>query len=113
MANIGGGRVLRVCDACGGVDDHPRHTQTGPADAFARADDSIIEAVIGNAPDGDRGRLLSDLLDQSSVELHRDCCRERGCPTGDCDRLTAGAEDLRGGELLNHLVSLQESGAKR
>lgn len=113
MANIGGGRILRVCDACGGVDDHPRHTLTGPPDAFDAVPDEIVTKVLDNAPADERVRLLRDLQDTSSIELHRDCCRARGCPDGDCDRLTAGAEDLRGADLLDHLATQQENGAAR
>ena len=113
--NIGGGRVLRVCDRCGQVDDHPRHTFTGAPEWADRPADEVVDKVLTNAPEGERGRLLNELMDRSSIQLHRDCCRTLpgGCPTGDCDRLTAGAEDLRGGELLDHLLSLQENGAKR
>lgn len=34
---------------------------------------------------------------------HMDCCREAGCPDGTCVEVTAGAEELRGDELLEHL----------
>jgi hypothetical protein len=39
---------------------------------------------------------------------HMDCCREAGCPTGSCDEVTAGAEDLRGEELREHLTTRSE-----
>jgi hypothetical protein len=48
-------------------------------------------------------------LDDGGTQMrHMDCCREAGCPTGACDEVTAGAEDLRGDELLEHLTSRSE-----
>ena len=43
--------------------------------------------------------------DGGTLIRHMDCCREAGCPTGACDEVTAGAEDLRGEELLEHLTT--------
>lgn len=109
MADIGEGRPLRVCDLCGGVDDHPRHVIAGPdRDRFPRVPDKIVDQVLANAPAADRGRLLRDLMDSGSSDRHMDCCRAHGCPDGSCDQLTAGAEDLRGAELLQHLVANQQ-----
>ena len=40
-----------------------------------------------------------------SQSLHMDCCRERGCPDGSCDRLVAqGADSLRGRALIKHIT---------
>jgi hypothetical protein len=106
MAEIGDGRPLRVCDLCGGVDDHPRHVIAGAMrDVFPRVADEVVDKVLANAPDEHRGRLLRDLLDTSSSDRHRDCCREAGCPTGECDFLTEGGRDLRGADLLEHTVT--------
>jgi hypothetical protein len=112
---IGNGRLLRVCDRCGGVDDAPRHTLTGPAGWADPPRKEIVEAVLENAPKAERARLVQELNDRSAIELHRDCCRTNpgGCPDGDCERLTAGAETLRNGELLDHLIGLQQSGDAR
>lgn len=46
--------------------------------------------------------------DGSTMIRHMDCCRDAGCPTGSCDEVTAGAEDLRGDDLLKHLTSRSE-----
>ncbi len=111
MSKIGGGRLLRVCDLCGGVDDGPRHVIVGAApgtEIFGPPSEDVINRVLELAPPADRGRLLASLMDRSAVEYHMDCCREAGCPDGTCDRVTAGAEDLRDGDLLAHLVSKQE-----
>lgn len=106
MENIGDGRPLRVCDLCGGVDDHPRHVIAGAIrDVFPRVADEVVDRVLVNAPEAERGRLLRDLLDTASSDRHLDCCREAGCPDGSCGLVTAGAEQLRGPDLLNHLMS--------
>ncbi len=106
--NIGGGRAVRVCDLCGGVDDHPRHSLLGgePGAHSAPSPETVRKvssAIAGlDAETGDR--LLAELLDTGTTDRHLDCCRTAGCPTGDCDRRTAGAKDLRGAALLDHLI---------
>lgn len=105
MANIGGGRLLRVCDICGGVDDHPRHVLAGGApDLYPIPGDDILAKVLDNAPQEEKARLVRELMDTSSSDRHMDCCREAGCPDGTCNQVTAGAEDLRGAKLLKHLT---------
>jgi hypothetical protein len=111
-ANIGGGRRLRVCDLCGGVDDHPRHVVAGsiPGDAVApQISQDIADRVLEAAPREDATRLLRDLYDPSTSDRHMDCCRQAGCPDGTCDLVTAGAENKRGAALLKHLTSVRES----
>ena len=106
MADIGEGRPLRVCDLCGGVDDHPRHVIAGAIrDVFPRVPDDIVDTVLANAPEQDRGRLMRELLDTGSSDRHLDCCRDAGCPDGTCNQVTAAAENLRGADLLEHLMS--------
>jgi hypothetical protein len=100
--NIGGGRALRVCDLCGGVDDHPRHVLTGV---------EMIARVLEQAPAEEAARLVRELVDTGSQDRHMDCCRAAGCPAGTCGPQTAGAEDLRGGDLLAHLVANAGSAA--
>lgn len=105
MTNIGGGRRLRVCDLCGGVDDHPRHTLAGNTTGlYDRPADAVVERVAAESPDGDRARLIGDLFDTSSQERHKDCCRAAGCPTGDCDRELTGWDGTTGAGLLDHLM---------
>lgn len=108
MTMIGGGRAFRVCDACRGVDDHPRHVIVGEPDAYPEPSPEAVAQVIANArslnlDDLVVARIVRDLLSTTSVDLHMDCCRERGCPTGACGQVTAGAENARGGALLEHL----------
>lgn len=115
MANIGGGRALRVCDLCGGVDDHPRHSFAGSApgvELWPGPSDEVINRVLDNAPVEQRARLLRDLQDTSTTDRHFDCCRDAGCPLpaddpSNCVNRTSGAEELRGGDLVVHLESLE------
>lgn len=110
-ANIGDGRALRVCDLCGGVDDHPRHAIAGAAGGgpvVAAASEELVAKVVDSAPPEDLARLLRDLMDTSTSDRHLDCCRAAGCPDGTCDTQTAGAEDKRGKELLAHLMAKAE-----
>lgn len=101
MANIGEGRALRVCDLCGQVDDHPRHVLAGgDPDVYPKPTPELIRKVMEGAPKDEADRLIAELLDTGTTDRHMDCCREAGCPTGDCDQVP----DLRGGELLDALT---------
>lgn len=111
MANIGQGRPLRVCDLCGGVDDHPRHviTASTPGDHFERPSDDTLARVIDAAPAEHRARLISELLDTGSTDRHLDCCAAAGCPLPDgdpnrCDARLDGARGATGKRLLAHLT---------
>lgn len=100
-------RPLRICDLCGGLDDHPRHV-------IAQAPGSVpvsrehLAAVLGDTSlDAEtKTQLAVDITDTSIQQRHMDCCREAGCPDGSCDAIAAtGAESLRGEALLKHLTS--------
>jgi hypothetical protein len=77
-------------------------------DVFPRVPDEVVEQVLVNAPEHERGRLLRELLDTGSSDRHLDCCREARCPDGSCDLVTAGAEYLTGADLLDHLQANAE-----
>ena len=49
-------------------------------------------------------RHVIALEDGGTLMRHMDCCREAGCPDGSCNEVTAGAENLRGEELIAHLT---------
>lgn len=114
MTNIGGDRPLRVCDLCGGVDDHPRHVLAGTIpgdDRFPKPSDDIVNRVLESAPAEQRTRLLRDLLDTDSSDRHLDCCAAAGCPdagreTG-CPERIAGAYGKTGAGMLAHLTREQ------
>lgn len=112
-ANIGEGRVLRVCDLCGGVDDHPRHVIAGTErDAFTRPSDEILNKVLDVAPAEERARLVQDLVDTTSSDRHLDCCAAAGCPTGTCGPQVADAPGV-GVQMLDHLMSIEDRFADR
>lgn len=127
MTNIGGGRALRVCDLCGGVDDHPRHVIAGtiprnpitgesgevPPGLFPAPTDEIIGKVAGTALPEDLGRLMRDLMDTTSSDRHLDCCAAAGCPTGTCGPQIADAKGKTGKALLGHLTTLTDPFADR
>jgi hypothetical protein len=50
----------------------------------------------------DHPRHVVALADGGTRTLHMDCCRDAGCEV--CAETTAGAEDLRGDELVKHLT---------
>lgn len=97
-------RPVRMCDSCGVVDDHPRHVVGyAPDDAVTAA--RVGALAIQNASDADREAIIAQVQDTSTTMKHMDCCRADGCPDGTCYAVTAGAEQLRGYDLLNHLTS--------
>lgn len=108
MANIGGGRVLRVCDLCGGVDDHPRHILGASYDPNGEPlpppSDEIIAKVVAAAPEKDRARLIRDLMDPTSSDRHLDCCAAAGCPSNTCAPQVHDAPGT-GRKMLEHLVN--------
>lgn len=101
---IGGDRPIRGCDVCGGVDDHPRHVIAGAPGAAGDARADVIRLTIENSKqfdDATRDAVLASILDTSSQDRHRDCCRQVGCPTGTCnDVVDVAGPDVRGAELL-------------
>lgn len=107
MANIGDGRPLRVCDLCGGVDDHPRHVIIGTepdGQAISPPSDEVIAKVVGAAPPEHAARLVRELMDTTSSDRHLDCCAAAGCPDGICPGRIDGADGATGADLLGHLT---------
>lgn len=106
MANIGNGRVLRACDICGQVDDHPRLLLAGTAggETYPRPSEDIINKVIDAAPEAERGRILGALLDTTSMEPHYDCYVASG---GDSEvaRQVVAAADGKTGKALHTLLT--------
>lgn len=96
-------RPVRMCDSCGGVDNHPRHVfATGPDDGASLAE--VGAKAIENAAAEDRAAIIAQAQDTSTIMKHMDCCRADGCPDGTCYQVTAGAEDKRGPALVKHLT---------
>ncbi|HEX2550885.1 MAG TPA: hypothetical protein VHK64_04765 [Nocardioidaceae bacterium] len=112
-ANIGGGRALRVCDLCGGVDDHPRHVITSNGVTVVEApSEDIVNKVLDAAPKEERARLLRDLQDTTTSDRHLDCCAEAGCPTDTCGPQVRDAPGV-GKKMLDHLMSIEDRFADR
>jgi hypothetical protein len=96
-------RPMRMCDSCGGVDDHPRHVfGHAPGDAVTNA--AVAALAVRNAAPEDAAAIIAQVQDTSTVMKHMDCCRTDGCPDGTCNEVTAGAEDKRGAALVRHLT---------
>lgn len=91
-------RPVRVCDVCGGVDDHPRHVHAAGPDELGPPSSEIVDRVVDNALSlgVPVGPLLEDLYERTLQLRHMDCCRALGCPSGDCNNVP----DVRGTALL-------------
>ncbi len=108
---IGDGRLLRVCDLCGKVDDHPRHVLAGNTgdDVFAAPTPALIRAVMDAtsqlkmAPE-DADRVLTDLVDTTASDRHVDCCAGAGCPNGICDVQLRDAPNRTGRAMMDFLI---------
>lgn len=100
-------RPYRLCDSCGGVDDHPRHVHgLGPDGPNPTAVKAAL-AAVGNAGDNLED-ILVQIQDVSTQVKHQDCCRTDGCPDGSCYEIGAlGGEGKIGEELLAVLESGQ------
>lgn len=107
MTTMSEDRPLRVCDLCGQVDDHPRHVIAGNREVFTPPDQEIVQKVLDAAPTDQQAVLVAALMDVTSQDRHKDCCREAGCPTRECDEEMADAEDKRGDELREHISNVK------
>jgi hypothetical protein len=96
-------RIVRLCDSCGGVDDHPRHVY-GVVDGDGVTDPDVAAKAVEAASAADLPGLLAQIQDTATVVKHMDCCRDDGCPDKTCDEVTKGAEDKRGSDLVKHLT---------
>lgn len=97
-------RPVRMCDSCGGVDDHPRHVV-----AYAAGDGptspEVAAKAVSNATEDQRVAVIAQVQDASVVMKHMDCCRADGCPDGTCANVTSGAENKTGNALVKHLTA--------
>lgn len=102
-------RPMRICDVCGGYDDHPRHTIAYPVGGAPAVDPEVEKILLANLPlETEQGRAaLRDFFDTTIQLRHMDCCRTVGCFDGTCNIVTAGAEDLRGMDLVEHIQATQ------
>jgi hypothetical protein len=98
-------RPFRLCDSCGGVDDHPRHVVAHPPGGGPTDPDILVKAVE-NAPKEALRDVLAQAQDDTIITKHMDCCRADGCPDGSCNVVTKDVEHLKGYDLVEHLVGL-------
>lgn len=103
------GRMLRGCDRCRQVDDHPRHVLGVPAghDGAVPAGAVLAEltraAIRAGLSDDQVTLMLAEQLDPQTVVRHPDCCAAAGCYDRSCDRIVA-ATDRRGDDLVEFLI---------
>jgi len=103
----------RVCDLCGGVDDHPRHVVAGVIGDAHPVDESLRQAIADNIEDLRAAgkvdmatvlRLGRDFDDTTSQDRHLDCCAAAGCPSGTCGPQLVGADGKTGAALRKHIL---------
>lgn len=108
------GPALRVCDACGQVDDGPRHTIEGGPGVPDRVEGvEVVDLLLDQGYQQDTVKLAMRQIAEPGLYLHLDCCAARGCPNGTCDVQLGGAEGLRDDELREHLMSVEDRFADR
>lgn len=96
--------LIRMCDTCGGVDDHPRHVHYDPE--VNETSPEIGEKALKNAPPEAFAGVLEHIRDNHWVTNHMDCCKTKGCPDGSCDVIVTGKVlSLKGDDLRAHLTS--------
>lgn len=103
-AEVAPERHMRLCEACGGVDDDPRHViATRPGDSAVTPANMLREAIAAGL--GDAG--VAEAVDNSTTVLHFACCAQRGCPDGTCNAILASAPKnaQSGAKLLAHIQS--------
>lgn len=108
---------FRVCDLCGGVDDHPRHVIAGVAADAHPVDESLEQAVADSLADlvnegaismADAMRISGDFHDTTSSDRHKDCCAAAGCPTGTCGPQVQASGGKTGDALRRSIVKNAE-----
>lgn len=103
---MGTERPMRLCDVCGGLDDHPRHVTGLPAGAIegTPSNDRLVELTDGRTIPV---LALKELLNPTTIVRHMDCCAAQGCLI--CAETEQEYEARRGQELINHLEAVRSS----
>jgi len=100
-------RALRICDVCGGVDDHPRHVLAAGVGEIPVNEDNLKKVLADNTLDvDDKARIVADIIDTTTQLRHLDCCRNIGCPDGSCDIIVPHGTNVIGAEMLDHIVNV-------
>lgn len=97
-------RPYRLCEACGQVDDHPRHViATAPGEG-ATPPEMAEKALREAAEKGyDLSTLLQQLRDDQLLERHMDCCAAAGCDVC-AEQLSVADDDNHGLALAKALA---------
>jgi hypothetical protein len=100
---IASDRPLRICDVCGGVDDHPRHSHVEAPGVVPVNQEHLTKVIADESLSAaDRARIVADIVDTTTQLRHMDCCRAVGCPDGTCNVLPP----VTGAALLDHIQSV-------
>jgi hypothetical protein len=79
-------RPMRICDVCGQVDNHPRHTLTASLGEIP-VNQANLARVLGmtDLTDEVKAAIVADIVDTTTQLRHFDCCTNVGCPDGTCN----------------------------
>lgn len=93
-------RPLRICQECGGVDDHPRHVQGLPPGSTHGAPSAKF---LDSLPDGTPAAAIALLLNPAQISRHHDCCAALGCVLcAETEKINGGA---RGSKLVDKILA--------
>lgn len=93
-------RLQRLCDVCGGYDEHPRHvTSVAPGTEGTVPDNAFLDGLAA----GVGARAIAELMDPSTLVRHMDCCASRGCEI--CLEVTTATGGAHGDALTAALAS--------
>lgn len=97
-------RRLRLCDVCGGLDDHPRHvTGLPPGATEGTPSTEFLDSLASGAPVS----AIAELMNPQTIVRHMDCCAANGCEL--CAATEHDNGERRGQELIDHLDSVRAS----
>lgn len=110
-------RPLRICDVCGGVDDHPRHVLAAAVGEIpVNSEHAKAVLAMSDLSEEERQKLVDDIFDTSTQLRHMDCCAQVGCPDGSCDEIIKAMPGsyVKGNKLVAFLTSgeVDKVGAK-
>lgn len=95
-------RRLRLCDVCGGLDDHPRHvTGLAPGSTEGTPSQEFLDSLAPGAPVS----AIAELMNSQTIVRHMDCCAAQGCTI--CAQTEVDYGQRRGQELIDHLDTVR------
>jgi hypothetical protein len=113
--------MYRVCDICGGVDDHPRHSFAGVIPDIWIPDANVRDTVVKNAEAAleagtidfaEASGIVASFDDTTSTDRHIDCCALNGCPLAGtldgCDIRAERADGGTGQEMVDAVMAIRQ-----